>query len=50
MAGPQIHNLGFTSILRKPGEPVFIDQGSDAVVVEGIIPSDTSMSILDPQR
>jgi Ca2+-binding RTX toxin-like protein len=35
MAGPQIHNLGFTSILRKPGEPVFIDQGSDAVVVEG---------------
>jgi hypothetical protein len=35
MAGPQILNLGFTSVLRKSGEPAFIDQGSDAVVLEG---------------
>ncbi|UVF18722.1 hypothetical protein HPT29_019855 [Microvirga terrae] len=35
MAGPQILNLGFTSILREPGETVFIDRGTDAVVVEG---------------
>lgn len=30
-----ISNLGFGSILRKPGEPVLIDQGSDAEVTRG---------------
>jgi Ca2+-binding RTX toxin-like protein len=35
MASPQILNLGFGSILRNPGESISIDQGNDAVVVEG---------------
>jgi Ca2+-binding RTX toxin-like protein len=38
MAGPQILNLGVGSILRKPGETISIDQGNDAVVVEGDYP------------
>src|SRR5829696_8998612 len=44
MAGPQIQNLGdFNYILRKPGEAVSIDQGSDAVVEAG----DYSIQFLD---
>ncbi|MEE1610413.1 M10 family metallopeptidase C-terminal domain-containing protein [Microvirga sp. CF3016] len=38
MAGPQILNFESGSIPRKPGQPVFLDQGNDAVVVEGDYP------------
>src|SRR5829696_2395176 len=41
MAGPQILNLDYEFILRKPGETISIDRNKDAVILVGDYPFST---------